>query len=93
MSDDEPAGAPPLWRRNEPDSPCVAVCAIHPSAKICIGCGRRADEIADWAQMTPEERAEIRRVLPTRFDALRDAANRPSRRRRARADGEGLPEP
>ncbi len=80
--DDRRIGDAPIWKRDEPDSPCVAICAIHPLAKICIGCGRTADEISRWPRMSAEERAALRQDLPNRFDALRDGENRPSRRRR-----------
>jgi predicted Fe-S protein YdhL (DUF1289 family) len=33
---------------------------------LCIGCGRTVDEIARWAEMSPEERRAIMAVLPAR---------------------------
>lgn len=61
----------PVWRRNEPDSPCVQVCVIHPVHGICIGCHRTAAEIAGWRVMSTEERARLRDELPGRGEVLR----------------------
>ncbi|MBL4813436.1 MAG: DUF1289 domain-containing protein, partial [Rhodobacteraceae bacterium] len=48
----------PLWKRDEPDSPCQNICAIHPISKLCIGCNRTIDEISQWPQMTAAARQE-----------------------------------
>jgi len=48
-------------------SPCVKVCALDRDTGLCSGCFRTTQEIADWIEMTPEqknatvERAEARR--------------------------------
>lgn len=55
-----------VWTRNEPDSPCIRVCTIHPDSGLCLGCGRSAAEIDRWACMTPEKRHEILAALPGR---------------------------
>ena len=68
-----------IWKRNEPDSPCVRVCVIHPEAKLCMGCFRTTDEIASWRQMSPEARRALMAELPTR-----EADMKPKRRRGAR---------
>lgn len=57
---------PPVWRRNEVDSPCVQVCVIHPETRLCLGCSRSIDEIAGWSRYTPEQRSAIMEVLPDR---------------------------
>ncbi|MFQ5565019.1 MAG: DUF1289 domain-containing protein [Paracoccaceae bacterium] len=72
------------WTRDEPDSPCVKVCVIHPASGYCLGCGRSADEVARWAQMTPEERREITAVLPGRNATPTRRSGRAGARRRAR---------
>lgn len=63
-----------VWRRDEPESPCVQICAIHPETRRCVGCHRTMEEIAGWARMTPEMRRAIMDELPTR------AAEAPKRR-------------
>ena len=60
-----------VWERNEIDSPCVKICVVHPQARLCIGCHRTIDEIAQWSRLTPEERAEITAELPARAPLLK----------------------
>lgn len=72
----------PVWARDEIESPCVKICVVHPGARICVGCHRTLDEIADWSRMTPEARRDVIDALPARAAAFRDPAHRPSRRRR-----------
>lgn len=59
-----------VWKRAEIDSPCVKLCTIHPAARICIGCLRSIDEIAQWSRLTPAERQAIMATLPTRAPLL-----------------------
>jgi predicted Fe-S protein YdhL (DUF1289 family) len=40
-------------------SPCVNVCQIDPQTGYCIGCMRTIDEIADWLEMTNEEKQQV----------------------------------
>lgn len=54
------------WRRDEPESPCIKICVVHPQARLCTGCYRTLDEIAGWGQMSPEARREIMAELPAR---------------------------
>ena len=51
-------------------TPCIGVCAVHPSLKLCIGWGRSLDEIAAWIGLTDEERAQIMAHLPPRLAAM-----------------------
>lgn len=55
-----------VWRRNEVDSPCVKLCSIHPTERLCIGCLRTIEEITAWGRMTPDLRRTIIAELPTR---------------------------
>ncbi|MEM8752174.1 MAG: DUF1289 domain-containing protein [Pseudomonadota bacterium] len=77
-----------VWRRDEIESPCVKICMIHPTAKICVGCHRTGDEIAAWSRMTPDERRGVMAELPDREAAL---TRRPRSGRAARRSGEGRP--
>lgn len=54
------------WRRDEPESPCVRVCVIDPQSRLCIGCARTMEEIADWAAMTADARRAVLAALPSR---------------------------
>lgn len=60
-----------VWKRQEIESPCIKLCAVHPTERICIGCYRSIDEIAGWGRMTPEARREIMAELPSRAPRLR----------------------
>ena len=64
MSDD-------IWQRDEIESPCIKVCVIHPSARICTGCHRTIEEIGAWSRMTPEERRTVMAELPGRAGQLK----------------------
>jgi predicted Fe-S protein YdhL (DUF1289 family) len=55
-------------------TPCTKVCAIDPVTRLCVGCGRTLDEIAQWSALTDRERARIMAELPRRL-ARRDAAS------------------
>lgn len=62
---------PPVWKRNEVESPCIRICVVHPEARICTGCLRTIDEIRDWSKMSAEARQEIMAALPGRAPNLR----------------------
>lgn len=47
-------------------TPCTKICTLDARRDRCVGCGRTLDEIARWASMTEEERAEIMAELPAR---------------------------
>lgn len=64
MKDDE------IWKRDEPQSPCVKVCAVHPVERICTGCLRTLDEIAAWSGLSSEARQAILAELPARAPRL-----------------------
>ena len=59
------------WQRDEPESPCIKVCVIHPTARICAGCYRSIDEIGAWGRMTPEARRAVMAELPGRAGMLK----------------------
>jgi len=59
------------WRRQERQSPCIQVCLIHPIEKICTGCFRTADEIAQWSRLSQEEQERILIELPSRAPRLK----------------------
>jgi uncharacterized protein len=52
------------------ESPCTRICAVHPTAGLCAGCGRTLDEIARWVDFDAAERARIMAQLPARLKAL-----------------------
>ncbi len=55
-----------VWKRNEVESPCVSICLVHPTEKLCTGCFRTIEEISRWSKMSREQRQEIIAELPGR---------------------------
>lgn len=41
------------------ESPCINICKLDPTGRLCTGCGRTLDEIAHWRDLTPAERRAI----------------------------------
>ncbi|WP_324753953.1 DUF1289 domain-containing protein [Roseovarius sp. Pro17] len=65
------SGEPPIWTRDEVQSPCIQICVVHPEERICTGCLRSIDEITGWSKMTDGERTAIMEELPDRAGLLR----------------------
>ena len=40
-------------------TPCNNTCQIDVLTKLCIGCKRKIEEIANWAKYTQDQRKEI----------------------------------
>jgi predicted Fe-S protein YdhL (DUF1289 family) len=59
-------------------TPCNRVCVLHPTLRLCIGCGRSLDEIARWIELTDAARAEIMAQLPARLAATGGARSAPA---------------
>ena len=59
-----------VWKRDEIESPCIQICVVHPTERICTGCYRTIDEIARWSKMDSSERTEIMQDLPERKPRL-----------------------
>ena len=60
-----------VWTRDEVESPCVKICVVHPTERLCTGCLRTIDEIAGWSLMSAEERRAVIEDLPARAPRLR----------------------
>lgn len=60
-----------VWARNEIESPCVKICVIHPSERLCTGCHRTIEEISAWSQLPQIERDKIINELPERASKLK----------------------
>ncbi len=59
-----------VWKREEVASPCIKICVVHPAERLCVGCLRSIDEIAQWSRYSPEERRAIMAELPSRAPRL-----------------------
>lgn len=57
-------------------SPCRKQCQLHPIDKICLGCFRKIEEIADWARLDNDTRQRIVDALPERRAAWEKAPRR-----------------
>lgn len=51
-------------------TPCQNVCALDPVSGLCRGCGRNAEEIAGWLDMSDSERKRIMAILPARLASI-----------------------
>ena len=59
-----------IWLRKEIDSPCIKLCSIHPTERICVGCYRSMEEIGAWSGLSSEVRLEIMSELPSRTSRI-----------------------
>lgn len=50
-----------------PSSPCVKICVIDPVSKLCEGCGRTLQEIAQWSSMSEAQRLAVMALLQRRL--------------------------
>lgn len=53
-------------------SPCIKICVIDPVNKLCQGCGRTLQEIAQWSRLSEAERLAIMATLAERLSPARD---------------------
>ena len=60
-----------VWAKNEIESPCVKICVIHPSERLCTGCHRTIEEISAWSRLPQIERDKIINELPERASKLK----------------------
>ena len=56
-----------LKPRQPISSPCVLICVIDQSRKLCSGCGRTIEEIAGWLSLSESSRRAIMAELPARL--------------------------
>ncbi len=60
-----------VWSRDEVQSPCIKICVVHPVERICTGCYRTIDEIAQWSRLSNAERQAVMDALPDRAPLLK----------------------
>lgn len=52
-------------------SPCISVCRMDEATGLCAGCFRTLDEIADWPDLTDDQRRNVwHRLRQRRADAV-----------------------
>ena len=47
-------------------SPCISVCTLDGSGRVCLGCFRTVDEIAGWSRLDDDEKRAVNAALPSR---------------------------
>ncbi len=52
-------------------TPCVKVCIVDGESGLCLGCQRTLPEIAGWAKLSDDERADIMSGLKDRRSLIR----------------------
>lgn len=51
-------------------SPCVKICVLDPDTRMCRGCFRSIDEVAEWVEYSPEEKlAVLERIAQRKKEA------------------------
>lgn len=65
-----------LWnvvtQSGEVSDPCIKGCGIDLEIRLCLGCARKPEEIAQWNQLTVRRRRKILAELPERKSKLPD---------------------
>jgi predicted Fe-S protein YdhL (DUF1289 family) len=51
-------------------TPCIKLCTVDPTSRLCRGCGRTLDEIGRWSILTDAERGQIMAELPARMNKI-----------------------
>ena len=54
------------------NSPCISLCVMDADTGYCLGCFRTKEEIAYWARLPVDERAEIIHQLERRRQSSED---------------------
>jgi len=50
----------------EVPSPCINVCRMNPGTRLCEGCWRTLDEIADWSALSEKQKGAVLTRLAAR---------------------------
>jgi predicted Fe-S protein YdhL (DUF1289 family) len=58
-------------------SPCKRLCAIDHVTRLCAGCGRSLEEIANWLRYDHARQRKIMALLPERLAAMERANRNP----------------
>jgi uncharacterized protein len=52
------------------ETPCINICVLDASSRLCAGCGRSLTEIGSWSQLSQTARRKIMAQLPARMRDL-----------------------
>ena len=59
-------------------SPCTGICTLN-AENVCVGCGRRIDEIAEWSRAFEPRKQRIVELAALRLAAIKSSADEPVR--------------
>ncbi len=62
---------PPSGSPKSIATPCIKVCVVDGESGLCMGCYRQLSEVAGWARLTDEARAQIMAQLRARRSQIR----------------------
>jgi len=48
------------------ESPCIKLCEYDHKTRLCKGCFRTVDEIAQWGMMTDEQKRKVLKLIEGR---------------------------
>jgi len=57
-------------------SPCTKICVIEPITKLCKGCDRTLDEIAEWGMASDPRKQQIIDDIARRRGQMRTAVTK-----------------
>ena len=49
------------------ETPCVKICTLDAGRRLCLGCGRTVEEIAQWSVLSAAQRRRIMDALAERL--------------------------
>lgn len=58
------------------DSPCISVCRMDATSRLCEGCLRTLDEIAAWGGMNEREKLSVMELVARRKSVLEPQGTR-----------------
>ena len=58
-------------------SPCIGVCMMDPQTDLCDGCYRTMDEIAEWWDLSSEEKKAVHAAIDKRVDMIMEGTYEP----------------
>lgn len=56
--------------QNTIESPCIKMCELDFKTRLCKGCYRTIDEIANWSIMNDKEKLKVLELIKTRKEYL-----------------------
>ncbi|MBS0246304.1 MAG: DUF1289 domain-containing protein [Proteobacteria bacterium] len=58
------------------ETPCVKICTLDAGRRLCLGCGRTVEEIAQWSVLSTAQRRRIMEALAERLATFKTSQKR-----------------